>query len=154
MEHRRANSTDDKMFSQQSLLTALNRFVKTVNSMDDIVMIPSRLRDFEDLNPGIVQEHNENILSLTSGRDLHRWFCLLHSIRDEIIDGSIDEIDDQSASVALGVEEGNNDKTTTATRKTASLFRFHLRGLYSMLHQLTETANYLGNRYERDICLG
>ena len=57
---RRASSTTD-VVGQQSLLTALNRFVTAVNAMDDIVMIPSRLRDLETTAvPELAEENNNN----------------------------------------------------------------------------------------------
>ena len=150
---RRASSTTD-IVGQQSLLTALNRFVTAVNAMDDIVMIPSRLRDLETpAVPQLAEENNNDqavaVPSIQSGMDLYRSFSMLHAIRDEIIDGSKDEEDQSGASG--DVSEGDSDDETAASRKTASMFRYHLRGLFGLLHQLTATAQYLGSRYERDV---
>ncbi|XP_076436050.1 mid1-interacting protein 1A-like [Babylonia areolata] len=152
---RRASSTSD-VVGQQSLLTALNRFVLAVNAMDDIVMIPSRLRDLEVTVPEM-QEENNNISddkavaipSFRSGMDLYRCFSMLHVIRDEIIDGSKEEEDQSGASGE--VEDDSENDETAASRKTANMFRYHLRGLFRLLHQLTATAQYLGSRYERDV---
>ena len=151
---RRASSTTD-VVGQQSLLTALNRFVTAVNAMDDIVMIPSRLRDLETTAvPELAEENNNNdqtvaVPSIESGMDLYRCFSMLHAIRDEIIDGSRDDEDQSGASGELSEED--SDDETAASRKTANMFRYHLRGLFGLLHQLTATAQYLGSRYERDV---
>ncbi|PVD18541.1 hypothetical protein C0Q70_21090 [Pomacea canaliculata] len=148
---RRASGAPD-VVGQQSLLTALNRFVNAVNTMDDIVMIPSRLKDLEVASHDISGEENNNqsvaIPSIQSGTDLYRCFSMLHAIRDEIIDGPQSE-DDNDAAAAAG--ETSEDDTTAASRKTANMFRYHLRGLFHLLHQLTATAKYLGSRYERDV---
>ena len=164
MEHRRQSSVTDSTMSQQSLLTALNRFVSAVNTMDSVVMIPSRLRDLETGSDMIVEDNNNNnkdasqmmnglngdrtvaIPSDHNGMDLYKCFSMLHAIRDEIIEGSRAEDDE----TAQSTDEGDNDETTTS-RKTANMFRYHLRGLFSLLHQLTNTAQYLGSRYERDV---
>jgi hypothetical protein len=143
---------------QQSLLTALNRFVTAVNAMDEVVMIPSRLRDLETAPvPFATQDSNNNsstnssqavaIPSNHTGMDLYRCYSMLHAIRDQIIDGPRPEEDEQTA------ENGgdDDDDETTASRKTANMFRYHLRGLFGLLHQLTNTAQYLGSRYERDV---
>ncbi|KAK7483889.1 hypothetical protein BaRGS_00024906 [Batillaria attramentaria] len=151
MERRSSSSTD--FVGQQSLLTALNQFVHAVNAMDDIVMIPSRLRDLEGTLPEISEEENNNktvaIPSIQSGMDLYRCYSMLHAIRDEIIDGSKSEEDEAAA--AAGETGDDIDGTTAASRKTANMFRFHLRGLFSLLHQLTATAKFLGSKYERDV---
>lgn len=48
MNSGRHNAMDiSKEFSQQSLLSALHRFVDAVDYMDETVMIPSRLRDMD-----------------------------------------------------------------------------------------------------------
>ena len=151
---RRASSTTDGV-GQQSLLTALNRFVSAVNAMDDIVMIPSRLRDLEASTPEIKEENNNNdktvaLPNMHSGMDLYRCFSMLHVIRDEIIDGSKDEEEQTVVSGDAEGEDAENDETA-ASRKTANMFRYHLRGLFGLLHQLTATAQYLGSRYERDV---
>lgn len=155
---RRQNSTTD-VVGQQSLLTALNRFVSAVNAMDEIVMIPSRLRDLEAASvPEILAGDDNNnsanktvaIPSTHTGMDLYRCFSMLHAIRDEIIDGS--RPDDEDQSNGLSGEAGEEvDDEAAASRKTANMFRYHLRGLFSLLHQLTATAQYLGSRYERDV---
>ena len=151
---RRASSTTD-VVGQQSLLTALNRFVTAVNAMDDIVMIPSRLRDLETTAvPELAEENNNNdqtvaVPSIESGMDLYRCFSMLHAIRDEIIDGSRDDEDQSGASGEFSEED--SDDEAAASRKTANMFRYHLRGLFGLLHQLTATAQYLGSRYERDV---
>lgn len=159
---RRQNSTTD-VVGQQSLLTALNRFVSAVNVMDEIVMIPSRLRDLEATPmPDIIREDNNNnrnsnsnsskivaVPSIHSGMDLYRCFSMLHAIRDEIIDGSRQDDEDQSG--AAGEFGEDEDDEAAASRKTANMFRYHLRGLFGLLHQLTDTAQYLGSRYEKDV---
>lgn len=159
MERRTSTAID--VVGKQSLLTALNRFVTAVNDMDDIVMIPSRLRDLEGPLPNIAEENNNTnknsndetavaVPSIQSGTDLYRCFSMLHVIRDEIIAGSKPEEETEQQSGASAEGEDSEDDETSA-RNTANMFRYHLRGLFGLLHQLTATAQYLGSRYDRDV---
>lgn len=138
------NPTDN---NQQSLLSALNRFVQAVNAMDDTVMIPCRLRDMEvDGKPEITVENNNRTVvpTLPAGADLYSFYSMLNAIREEIISGP------KPGSTEDASKEGENDKDNNS-RKTAAAFRHHLRGLFDLLHHLTETATYLSSRYENDV---
>lgn len=42
---RRIARHDDQEFSNQSILNAMEKFVKTVNAMDETILVPSRLMD-------------------------------------------------------------------------------------------------------------
>ncbi|CAG5135621.1 unnamed protein product [Candidula unifasciata] len=148
---RRTLATDGQ---QQSLLSAINRFVQAVDSMDDTVMIPCRLRDIpvDSVTSSKIEENNNKAVvpaAHLSG-DLYDFYVMLHAIKSEIIAGpkatSLDEnIDNFTEKV------NENDSVSENARKTAAAFRFHLRGLFGLLHQLTETAKVLSSRYERDV---
>lgn len=145
--------TSFNMDGQQSLLSAINRFVQAVDSMDDTVMIPCRLRDLPVDSVASVCEENNNKAVVPAAHlngDLYDFYVMLHAIRSEIIAGpkatSIDENVDN-----LTEHVNANDTVSENARKTAAAFRFHLRGLFGLLHQLTETAKVLSSRYERDV---
>jgi hypothetical protein len=117
--------------------------------MDDAVMIPCRLRDIPVDTVAIpnVREVNNNkavIPSVHLSGDLYQFYVMLHAIRSEItagpnIEEEVNNMADDQAS------ESDN------ARKTASSFRYHLRGLFGVLHQMTETAKMLSSRYEREV---
>jgi len=137
---------------QQSLLSALNRFVQAVGVMDETVMIPSRLKDMEismsdQPETNIVEENNNMALmpTIKPGTDMHCFYKLLLTIKDEIITGN-----NQTGEEVTEDSEGTEHAKECA-KKTAALFRHHLGGLFSVLHQMTETAKYLSNRYETEV---
>ncbi|KAK3095775.1 hypothetical protein FSP39_018909 [Pinctada imbricata] len=140
--------------SQESLLTALNKFVQAVDSMDDRVMVPSRLKDMSvtdsDTDRPMVSEKNNNMAlvpSITPGTDLFGFYSLLNTIKTELITGTKSEEDHtQETEAPEGVIDDND-----ASKKTAQVFKHHLSGLFSVLHQMTETAKYLTVKYESEI---
>ncbi|XP_071085845.1 mid1-interacting protein 1A-like [Haliotis cracherodii] len=134
--------------NQQSLLAALNRFVQAVNAMDDTVMIPCRLRDMEvSARPEITVENNNRAVlpTIPAGSDLYSFYSMLNAIKQEIIVGP-----QVGASEEAMKEESESDDNGNS-RKTAAAFRHHLKGLFDLLHHLTETAKYLSSRYENDV---
>ncbi|KAL3848228.1 hypothetical protein ACJMK2_019100 [Sinanodonta woodiana] len=131
---------------QNSLLMTLNKYVTAVNNMNSRIMIPSRLRDMEvtkETRPEISEENNNMALlpTMAPGTDLYNCYIMLNAIRTELINGESRTREDV----------GFDEETADAARKTAAAFTFHLRGLFSVLHKLTETANYLGTKYETDV---
>ncbi|KAI8743728.1 mid1-interacting protein 1-B [Biomphalaria glabrata] len=152
INRRRSTPSTD---GQQSLMTAINRFVQAVDLMDDTVMIPCRLRDIpvESIPIPCLQEENNNkavIPAIPVSGDLYHFYAMLHAIRSEIIAGPLPIVDDdQSDNTDDSVDE--SDPIGENAKKTAAAFRYHLRGLFGLLHQMTETAKYLSNRYEREV---
>lgn len=230
MNSGRHNAMDiSKEFSQQSLLSALHRFVDAVDYMDETVMIPSRLRDMDIssdewitnvsgknghihsappsptfLNVGSSKRRNstEQQQAVMSGnstdeQNLYNFYNLLKAIKHEVVSGTpalheagvghgicggggggqlpyemepsedysimpamcspslADEEDEVSAvdteedtdSVISDTSSGAED----SSRKVASSFRHHLRSLFGLLHQFTQTAKYLSHRYESEV---
>jgi hypothetical protein len=144
---------------QQSILSALNKFVQAVNVMDDTVMIPCRLRDMEisktappEMN---VENNNRAVLpTVSAGTDLHSCYAMLNAIKAELIsgnDGSETDTDPDSEQTGAKNSDSETGDSDAHTRKIASKFSHHLHGLFSLLHQLTETAKYLTNRYETEV---
>ncbi|KAK3603746.1 hypothetical protein CHS0354_023359 [Potamilus streckersoni] len=131
---------------QNSLLVTLNKYVAAVNNMNSRIMIPSRLRDMEvttETRPEISEENNNMALlpTVAPGTDLYNCYIMLNAIRAELINGE--------SRIRADIEF--EEETADAARKTAAAFTYHLRGLFNVLHKLTETANYLGNKYESDV---
>lgn len=140
------NASENDITCQTSLLTVLNNYVQAVDDMDETVMIPSKLKDMEiTSNPEITVENNNKALlpTVTPGTDLFSFYRLLNVIKQEIITGP--QSDDEEE------EAHDGEQTDTAARKTAAAFRHHLTGLFNVMHQMTETAKYLTNRYETEV---
>jgi len=149
------NSRSISAESQQSLLTALNRFVKAVENMDDTVMIPCKLRDIpiESL-PNILEENNNSKAVIPAHHlngDLYHFYAMLQALRSEIIAGPQSQSEEEVCDNDEISTDRDQDPIHESARKTASTFRFHLQGLFGLLHQMTETAKFLSSRYETEV---
>lgn len=140
--------------NQQSLMNIINKFVGAVNAMDDKVMIPSKLKDMSSDNSMDTSEVNNNTELIpfgSDGHDLYSHYVMLNTIKKEIVSGNISE-DDDTGSECSG--EDSDDSYTDNARATAAAFRHHLQGLFGLLHQLTHTAKFLGEKYETGVGSG
>ncbi|GFS25299.1 Mid1-interacting protein 1 [Elysia marginata] len=139
---------------QQSLLHAIKNFVQAVDSMDETVMIPCRLRDIPvDTVADTAPEVNNNKAVISTHQlngDLYNFYVMLHAIRKEITVGP-NLNDEESNNEDSDDSISENDPSNENARKTAAAFRYHLRGLFGILHQMTETAKVLSSRYEREV---
>ena len=144
----KVSSTSDN----QSLLNAINKFVQAVETMDDTVMIPCKLRDIpiEGLPQEIEENNNSKAIVPANALngDLYHFYAMLQAIRSEIAAGpkSEEEVNDNDE-----ISTAEIDPIQEQARATASRFRHHLRGLFGVLHQMTETAKLLSSRYEKEV---
>ncbi|XP_033729483.1 mid1-interacting protein 1-like [Pecten maximus] len=143
--------------NQDSLMSALNKFVHAVDSMDDTVMIPNRLKDMEVTasNIPVVAEENNNKAMLSTvkqGTDLYSFYSLLKTVKTDLTVGThrVRSAVLSESEEALEGENENNHVDESA-KKTAAAFQHHLSGIFRLLHQMTDTANYLTNRYESEV---
>nr|XP_033803657.1 mid1-interacting protein 1 [Geotrypetes seraphini] len=124
----------DSYQQKHSLFHAMNRFIGAVNNMDQTVLVPSLLRDVpwegEARRPG-------------AQRDMHGYYALLKSIRNDIEWGVLQGDERKKATSAEPEGDGDED--------LEQLFRYHLRGLHAVLGKLTGKANVLTNRYKEEI---
>lgn len=86
----------DMLCSQQSILNAMDRFVKSVNNMQSTVLIPNRLRDM-DVNNGRVSPPHP-----VHADDLHSFFTMLNDVKNELLWGPGSAILSGSSQAAMG----------------------------------------------------
>uniref|UniRef100_A0A5S6QXT1 Mid1-interacting protein 1A n=1 Tax=Trichuris muris TaxID=70415 RepID=A0A5S6QXT1_TRIMR len=138
----------------RSIVKALDNFLTAVQRMKDTVMMPSRLRDLSanvgdagsavcttDLPPTAMAVH----MGAGPAYPLYNFYRMLQMIRNELVSGPTADRDGLSTEEK---EEDNDDDETV--RRLSNAFQQHLQGLFSILHQLTEAANYLTKRYQDD----
>jgi len=131
----------------QSLLSAMNGFVQAVNVMDETVMIPSRLKDIPVHADDQANACTEKSLALVSTQkegiapsgDLYNFYTMLNAIKSELVRGQSEE------------ETTDGSHADEQSRQTAAMFRHHLKGLFNVLRQLTESANHLTGRYQQEL---
>lgn len=178
---RRIARNDDTEFSHQSILHVMEKFVKSVNTMDDTILVPSRLMDLkvgDEMDPTTKENgRTTSVKDLLQSADLFQLYNLIHEVKGDLVWGRESASKRQghirrpsTASVASsssmtsdseseggtetdsGIEEVQDASTyTDRTEVVTHDFRRHLAGLTSSLRQLTEAAQYLTSRYQHDI---
>ncbi|XP_074073071.1 thyroid hormone-inducible hepatic protein [Macrotis lagotis] len=122
----------NKPYPQNCLLTVMDRYSATVRNMEQVVMIPSLLRDvaLED-----------------SADDLHSYYTMLKSIRVDVDNGLLPK-DKWKAKIASSVEEdeGEDEKRGEKLDLEAQ-FHLHFSSLHHILTHLTLKANEVTKKY-------
>ncbi|KAM8822252.1 LOW QUALITY PROTEIN: thyroid hormone-inducible hepatic protein [Synchiropus picturatus] len=119
----------DARVHRKSLPLALKRYSAIVSLMEQTVLLPSLLRDVPWDGSGSEPE---------AGRDLYDTFLMLKAVRTTV----------ESGRVPLE-EHGATSKTPEAPLDAdpERLFRFHLRGLFSVMSALSDAGRSLTQRY-------
>lgn len=159
----------DSYNQKHSLFNAMNRFIGAVNNMDQTVMVPSLLRDVpldseeeeDDDGKGTLQQ--QHLLHHTAAgyftaprRDMHSYYVLLKSIRNDIEWGVLQGEErlkkDKLTTSGPGVEGGRpEDQPEAEEEDLQQQFHYHLCGLHTVLAKLTRKAHLLTNRYKEEI---
>lgn len=105
---RRQSAQESFTCSSQSILSAMDRFVKSVNNMDSTVLVPCKLRDMNIPSPAKQSQPSSNAVSgnavsgLSSGNktdgqqrippalantDLHSFYLMLNDVKKELLWG-------------------------------------------------------------------
>ena len=154
----------------ESMLTAMHRFVEAVNQMDDTILVPSRLKDIPvgklNANGQIETGNNKAAVVAALGidpagdvnsvkRDLFSFYTMLNAVKTELVRGTRPDEDDTSD--CLFQHDSAPPVTDTGDQQSqhvARQFRQHISGLFTVLIQMTETANYLSARYQEELDMG
>ncbi|XP_073523397.1 mid1-interacting protein 1 [Phyllobates terribilis] len=144
----------DSYNQKHSLFNAMNRFIGAVNNMDQTVMVPSLLRDLPLDMEGMKEEvtNSNGATNYFTRRDMHGYYILLKSIRNDIEWGIL-QGDDRKKDKVSHVDT-NRLEESEGEEDLEKLFHFHLTGLHTVLSKLTRKANILTNRYKEEIGFG
>ncbi|GAB6027671.1 Mid1 interacting protein 1 [Chamberlinius hualienensis] len=152
------------IMSRRSVIGTMDKFVQAVDSMNEIVMVPSLLMDVS------MDQNNSS--------DMHSFYSLLNTVRQQLLFGSTnsqnankeptfvelgkrpslrrmssvsststDYSDYSSESEVSGLESGDESNCSRLT----SDFQYHLMGLCKSLKQLTQSANVLTTKYKEEV---
>ncbi|XP_056414890.1 mid1-interacting protein 1 [Hyla sarda] len=142
----------DSHNQKRSLFNAMNRFIGAVNNMDQTVMVPSLLRDVPLDMEEMKEEVTNGAANYYSRRDMHSYYILLKSIRNDIEWGILQGDDRKKDKVThmdmVRLEDSDGEEDLE------KLFHYHLTGLHTVLSKLTRKANMLTNRYKEEIGFG
>ncbi|XP_040194050.1 mid1-interacting protein 1 [Rana temporaria] len=141
----------DTYNQKHSLFNAMNRFIGAVSNMDQTVMVPSLLRDLP-----LEMEEKDGVsngaANYFSRRDMHGYYILLKSIRNDIewgiLQGDERKKDKLSSMDISRLEDADGEEDLEKQ------FHYHLTGLHTVLSKLTRKANVLTNRYKEEIGFG
>lgn len=147
---RKIARNDNTEFSKQSILNDMEKFVKMVNTMDETVLVPSRLMN-------LPQEGDDDPFSL---------FAMLNDLKTELLwagDADVEEhvergrrVSDMSdtesdASSAAGDSGIDGEDERESAARAAAACRRHLRGLRRCLRHLTSAAAELTRSYQEEV---
>ena len=114
--------------SKNSVITAMNQFISSVDEMDSTVLVPRRLMDIPALQLKRTEDKGSSKI-LQDNNDLFKFFTMLVETRDEIRWGRPST--DESSSVCPIVQQ--------------------LQQFSRILHELTDMAVQIKERYEYDV---
>ncbi|KAM3615965.1 uncharacterized protein V6R79_010346 [Siganus canaliculatus] len=123
-------------FNSSSLLLALRRYSSAVKDMEQTILLPSLLRDVPS------DEAWDDDAAEESCSDLYGNFLTLKAIRNTVESGLVPLDDHKAINNTL-------NKTTECLFDSdpQALFRFHLRGLFSVMTDLTKKTQNLTDKY-------
>ncbi|XP_044059142.1 mid1-interacting protein 1-B-like [Siniperca chuatsi] len=124
-------------FNKNSLLLALRRYSSTVSDMEQTILLPSLLRDVPSDEVWDCDTAEE------SCRDLYDKYLMLKAIRNTAESGLI-PLDDHNAKNNMALNQTLEPLLDTDPE---ALFRFHLRGLFSVMSVLTKKTRDLTEKY-------
>nr|XP_057936448.1 mid1-interacting protein 1-B-like [Doryrhamphus excisus] len=134
-------SAPEAKFKRDSLLLALRSYSSTVGRMEQTVLLPSLLRDVPADEPwrgGAVVDDEQ------SSRDLYSDYLMLKAVKSVVESGLIPLEDSMSKKAALSE---TLEALLELDADPETLFRFHLRGLFSIMSQLTQQSQRLTQKY-------
>lgn len=100
--------------SNQSIFSAMDRFVKAVNNVSSTVLVPSKLRDMEI--PG--RKVSRRIPPVLANTDLYSFYVMLHDVKKELLWGPGTAA--VAAATMMGSVVGANHSSGRSTPRTTS----------------------------------
>lgn len=136
-QHISTMQSADARLNRNSLLLALRRYGSAVKDMEQTVLLPSLLRDVSS------DEVCECDAAEESCKDLYDSYLMLKAIRNTVEIGLV-SLDDHKAKNNSAL---NKSLEPLLDSDPEALFRFHLRGLFSVMSDLTKKTQRLTERY-------
>nr|XP_046245661.1 mid1-interacting protein 1-B-like [Scatophagus argus] len=123
-------------FNRNSLLLALRGYSSAVRDMEQTILLPSLLRDVPSDEVCYCDAAEESCC------DLYNNFLMLKALRNTAESGLVPMDDKANNNTAL-----NKTLEPLLDTDPEALFRFHLRGLFSVLTDLTKKTQNLTEKY-------
>lgn len=127
----------DAKFKRNSLLLALRRYSSAVSEMEQTILLPSLLRDMPSDEVWDCEAAEETC------KDLYGNYLMLKAIRTTVESGLI-PLDDHKAKNNIAL---NKTLEPLLDTDPEALFHFHVRGLFSVMSDLTKKTQTLTEKY-------
>ncbi|XP_056650906.1 thyroid hormone-inducible hepatic protein [Monodelphis domestica] len=135
----------NKPYPKNCLLTVMDRYSATVRNMEQVVMIPSLLRDVA------LEDHSCQAPADEAGaHDLYSYYTMLKSIRVDVDNGLLPK-DKWKAKMTNSDEEDEEEEEEEKSGEEPDLetqFHLHFSSLHHILTHLTLKANEVTKRYQ------
>jgi len=82
---RRIARHDDTEFSNKSILNAMEKFVKSVNTMDETILVPCRLMDLKVGDEQDLKQKNQSVTNVLNSADLFGIYNMLNMIKADLL---------------------------------------------------------------------
>lgn len=145
---RRIARNGDTEFSNQSILNVIERFVKTVNTMDETILVPCRLMDMkvgdendpacDHINNKTNHHHHHHhhnnkktqqtcVKELLNSADLFHIYHMLNGVKDGLQWGQFNDITTTDEQTNQTVEKQSTTTTPTQQQQTSGGVKGHVR---------------------------
>jgi Thyroid hormone-inducible hepatic protein Spot 14 len=87
---RRITCPEETEFSAQSILRAMDKFVKAVNVMDETILVPSRLMDLkisDEMSGKELAKSRRRLAKDLNNTDLYSVYNMINSVKNELLWG-------------------------------------------------------------------
>ncbi|KAM9033937.1 thyroid hormone-inducible hepatic protein [Sarcophilus harrisii] len=136
----------NKPYPQNCLLTVMDRYSATVRNMEQVIMIPSLLRDVALEEPG-----HETLPGEAGIHDLYSYYTMLKSIRVDVDNGLLPR-DKLKVKITSSDEEDEEEDEEEGKRgeklDLEAQFHLHFSSLHHILTHLTLKANEVIKKYQ------
>ncbi|XP_043849225.1 thyroid hormone-inducible hepatic protein [Dromiciops gliroides] len=138
----------NKTYPKNCLLTVMDRYSATVRNMEQVVMIPSLLRDVALEDSGCEAPTEE-----AGSHDLYSYYSMLKSIRVDVDNGLLPKDKWKSKITNSDEEDEEDDEEEEEEEKREeeldleAQFHLHFSSLHHILTHLTLKANEVTKKY-------
>lgn len=137
-----------KRYPKNCLLTVMDRYLAVVRNMEQVVMIPSLLRDVQLSAPGGQAQ--------TGVPDLYTYFTMLKTIRTDVEHGLLPREEWQAKVAGRKADEAEKEAAETEEAKEEvsgdldleTQFHVHFSSLHRILTHLTVKAQEVTRKYQ------
>ncbi|XP_036601180.1 thyroid hormone-inducible hepatic protein [Trichosurus vulpecula] len=131
----------NKYYPKNCLLTVMDRYSATVRNMEQVVMIPSLLRDVVLEDTGCDSPTDEAGI-----HDLYSYYTMLKSIRADVENGLLPK--DQWKDKITSSDEEEDEEKREEDLDLEAQFHLHFSSLHHILTHLTLKANEVTKKYQ------